>query len=92
MRSTRIAGVNTIACELDCLRSHFGLRQRAASCRLLGRVAVAVARCEFHRRVNARRVLAQYRFDRTQLFNELAPVDCAQHPQTADAVADRNLV
>ena len=55
----------------------------------LDRVAVAVARREVHRRVDAGRVGAQRALDHAHRLDEVAPVGRAEEAQAADAVADR---
>ena len=61
-------------------------------CQLLDDMTVAIARCEIHLRVYARRIHSQHLLDGAQRFNELAPVDRDQQAQATNAIADRNLV
>ena len=81
-----------------------GLRQPNRVCRhlcfcqtaflgnALDRVSITVARRKVHRAINVLRILAENSFDHTDAFDEIAPIDRAQEPKTADTVADRDLV
>ncbi|MNV41079.1 hypothetical protein D3C71_1327040 [compost metagenome] len=59
---------------------------------LLHHMPVTVAGAEVHQGIGAGRILLQDAFDHAHAFNELAPIHVGQEAQTADAVADRNLV
>ena len=78
--------------QRDRALGDFVLRERAAPGDLLDRVAIQVARGEIHRRVDARRILAQHLVDHADRLDELAPVGRSQKAEAADAVADRDLV
>ena len=78
--------------ELDRAPGHLGLRERAPLRDFFDRMAIAVAAGKVHPRVGTGGIVAQGSLDNTHGFDELAPIQCAQEAQAADAVADRNLV
>jgi hypothetical protein len=55
-------------------------------------MAIAIAGGKIHPAIDAARILAQRLFDDAHGLDELAPVQRAEQPQTADAVADRDLI
>src|SRR4029079_9969227 len=57
-----------------------------------GRVAIAVARRELHRGIDAWRVATQNYFTDADGLDKIAPVDRAEKAKAADTVADRHLV
>ncbi len=76
----------------DRLAGHLGFGQRAAPGYLLDCVAVTIAGGEVHLAINSARILAQYRLHDAHGLDELAPVEIAEKAQTADAVADGDLI
>ena len=78
--------------ELDRALGDRDLGPPRAARELLDDVAVAIARREVHRRVDAGRIAAQRDLDRAEIFDEVAPVDRVERPQARDAVADRDLI
>src|SRR5512145_2698221 len=55
-------------------------------------MAVAIASGEIHPAIDAVRVLEQRLLDDAQGLDELAPINRAQNPEAADAVAEGDLV
>jgi len=83
-----------VACfrEMNRLASHVILGQTAAPRDLLHRVAVAVARAKIHPGINLCRIAAQGLFDNAVPLDEFAPIRRREESQSADAVADRDLI
>ena len=59
---------------------------------LLDHVAVSITGGKIHFCVDSGRIISQYQLDKASRFYKLLPVNRAQEPKTADAVADGNLV
>ena len=78
--------------QLDRFCGYPRLGQPALLGDALSRVTVAVACRKLHRAINPARILAQYGFYHAHRLDELAPIDRAEKAETADTVADRNLV
>ena len=57
-----------------------------------GRMAIAVARREIHRPINAARIIKQHLLDDTMGFDKALPIHRPDDTQATNAVADRNLV
>ena len=54
-------------------------------------MAIVVSGRKIHFAVDAAGIRAQFLFNQTHRFNELAPVHCRQKAETGDAIADRDL-
>ncbi len=78
--------------KLDGAAGHRVLGEPTGLRDLLDDVAIAVAAGEIHRGVGRARVRAQGLFDHAHGLDEIAPVHRPEKAQTADAVADRDLV
>ena len=78
--------------QADGVSGHGVLGQSTGLGHLLDRMAIAVPAGEIHPRVGLGRVRAQGPFDDTHRFDEGAPIHRREMPQTADAVADRDLI
>ena len=78
--------------QLDGLARDVAFRAPAALGHMLHRVAIAIAGGKIHRAVGCRRILAQGLFDHAHRLNKRAPVHSRQKSETADAVADGDLV
>ena len=87
-----LPGQDSVACQFDHPRRQRALRQIGLAGYRLGGVAIAVARGEIHRAIDAGRVAKQGLFDDALGFDEFLPVHRADDAQAADAVADRYLI
>ncbi len=86
------AAFSPCARQLDRLAGHLALRQAALLRYLFRCMAVAIAGGKIHPAIDAARIVEQRPLDDAHGLDELAPVDRAQNPKTADAVADGDLV
>ena len=77
---------------MDRLECYLALGQRAALGYVFHHVTVVVARDKIHFAVYAAGILAQRLFDHAHRLDELAPVHGSEKSETADSIADGNLV
>ena len=94
MREPIVAGGfgDALAREVDRPARHLAFGQMTALRKLLDRMAVAITGGKVHRSVDAARILTKDLFDGAHGLDELTPVGRPQESETADAVADGNLI
>ncbi len=71
---------------------HFPFGPAAETGQVFNLVAIPVPGLEIHARINACRIAPQHGIGDTERFDESAPVDGGQRPDTGDAVAGGDMV
>ncbi len=82
----------TEACQFDRLAGYLALGQVALLRYPLNCMAVSIAGGKIHPAIDAAWILPQRVLDDALRLHECAPVGCAENPETANTVADRDLV